>query len=240
MAATTAALRRALSTASAAASARPASRVVFIDGKYFVYWLFAASRCWLSRGELRSRRCLSRHCALDHAFRGTPCDIVNPVVQCCLNRILLLSCYRSSAETVSFAWALSSGVRTPFMTSGTAFKDLISQELARAAVKGLVTKTAVDATKDVDYVCMGTVIQEGALSCLTVRTVLRLACCPFDALPSVAVVSAVVFANLLHRRLLTLDMRFASSPLALQSALRTSLAKLLLPRMCRCTSPRTR
>lgn len=48
------------------------------------------------------------------------------------------------------------------MTSGTAFKDLISQELARAAVKGLVTKTAVDASKDVDYVCMGTVIQEGA------------------------------------------------------------------------------
>lgn len=46
------------------------------------------------------------------------------------------------------------------MTSGTAFKDLISQELARAAVKGLVTKTAVDASKDVDYVCMGTVIQE--------------------------------------------------------------------------------
>lgn len=47
------------------------------------------------------------------------------------------------------------------MTSGTVFKDMIAQELARAALKGLVTKTAVDPGK-VDYVCMGTVIQEGA------------------------------------------------------------------------------
>lgn len=53
------------------------------------------------------------------------------------------------------------GTRTPFLLSGTLYNDMIAQELARHALKGLVTKTALDPTKQVDYVCMGTVIQEG-------------------------------------------------------------------------------
>lgn len=47
------------------------------------------------------------------------------------------------------------------MMSGTAFNDYISQELARFAIRGLITKTAVDPAK-LDYLVMGTVIQEGA------------------------------------------------------------------------------
>lgn len=54
---------------------------------------------------------------------------------------------------------LVDGVRTPFMVSGTAYNDYIAQDLGRLAIKGLLTKTAFDAGK-IDYVCMGTVIQE--------------------------------------------------------------------------------
>lgn len=44
--------------------------------------------------------------------------------------------------------------------NNTGFKDYIAQDLGRFAIKGLITKTAVD-PKDIDYVVMGTVIQEG-------------------------------------------------------------------------------
>lgn len=51
------------------------------------------------------------------------------------------------------------GVRTPFAKSMTQYNDLLSYDLSVLAIKGLLTKTAlpVDA---VDYVLMGTVIQE--------------------------------------------------------------------------------
>jgi hypothetical protein len=52
------------------------------------------------------------------------------------------------------------GVRIPFMLSGTAYQDLIAQDLGRMALKGLITKTAIDTSK-IDYLTMGTVIQEG-------------------------------------------------------------------------------
>lgn len=45
------------------------------------------------------------------------------------------------------------------MLSGTAYNDMLAQELGRIAIKGLLTKTAYEPGK-VDYVCMGTVIQE--------------------------------------------------------------------------------
>lgn len=56
--------------------------------------------------------------------------------------------------------APNAGVRTPFVTSGGPFKDLIAVELARAALCGLVARTAVD-TSRLDTVVLGTVIQEG-------------------------------------------------------------------------------
>jgi len=55
------------------------------------------------------------------------------------------------------------GVRTPFLTSNTDFQDLMSHDLARMALHGLLTKTALD-PKLVDRVIMGTVIQESLTS----------------------------------------------------------------------------
>merc|ERR1719187_834807 len=54
---------------------------------------------------------------------------------------------------------LVDGVRTPFLTSSTDYKNLMPHDLQRYAITGLVNKTGID--KDiVDYFCMGTVIQE--------------------------------------------------------------------------------
>ena len=53
------------------------------------------------------------------------------------------------------------GCRTPFMMSGTVYKDLIGQDLGRMAMRGLLTRTAFDPAL-LDYVIYGTVIQEGA------------------------------------------------------------------------------
>ena len=55
------------------------------------------------------------------------------------------------------------GCRTPFLRSGTDFLDLRSYDLGRAALKGLVTRTGIDAAS-VDRVVMGTVIQNVATS----------------------------------------------------------------------------
>ncbi len=52
------------------------------------------------------------------------------------------------------------GTRTPFSLSQTVASDLMAVDLARTALKGLITKTALDPSK-IDYVVMGTVIQEG-------------------------------------------------------------------------------
>eukprot|EP00005_Dracoamoeba_jomungandri_P006234 CAMPEP_0174261320 /NCGR_PEP_ID=MMETSP0439-20130205/11361_1 /TAXON_ID=0 /ORGANISM="Stereomyxa ramosa, Strain Chinc5" /LENGTH=465 /DNA_ID=CAMNT_0015345775 /DNA_START=9 /DNA_END=1406 /DNA_ORIENTATION=+ len=59
---------------------------------------------------------------------------------------------------------LVDAARTPFLMSGTNFKDLRAYDLARHAIKGLVTKVnaqgKVDIAEHIDYVTMGTVIQE--------------------------------------------------------------------------------
>lgn len=55
------------------------------------------------------------------------------------------------------------GQRTPFLLAGTNFANYIAQDLGRFALKGLVTKTAID-PKIVDYLVMGTVIQEAKTS----------------------------------------------------------------------------
>lgn len=54
---------------------------------------------------------------------------------------------------------LVDGVRTPFLLSGTDYKSLMPHDLQRYALTGLVNKTGLDQTK-VDYICIGTVIQE--------------------------------------------------------------------------------
>jgi len=57
---------------------------------------------------------------------------------------------------------LVDGCRIPFHMSGTVYKDLIAQDLGRMALKGLLTRTAIDRDY-ADYVLYGTVIQEGML-----------------------------------------------------------------------------
>ncbi|KAK7070489.1 hypothetical protein SK128_026165, partial [Halocaridina rubra] len=54
---------------------------------------------------------------------------------------------------------LVDGVRTPFLMSGTQYQKLMPHDLARQALKGLATKTGLDKSS-VDYISMGTVIQE--------------------------------------------------------------------------------
>ena len=53
---------------------------------------------------------------------------------------------------------LVDGVRTPFLMSGTDYKNLMPHDLQRYALTGLVNKTGID-KNIVDYICMGTVIQ---------------------------------------------------------------------------------
>jgi len=54
---------------------------------------------------------------------------------------------------------LVDGVRTPFLMSSTDYKNLMPHDLQRFALTGLVNKTGIDKSI-VDYICMGTVIQE--------------------------------------------------------------------------------
>jgi acetyl-CoA acetyltransferase family protein len=54
---------------------------------------------------------------------------------------------------------LVDGVRTPFCLAMTEHKDKIAYDLGRDVLRGLVAKTGVDGS-DIDYVLMGTVIQE--------------------------------------------------------------------------------
>lgn len=49
--------------------------------------------------------------------------------------------------------------RIPFTLAGTVYGDYLAVDLARMAIKGLLTKTAVDPSS-IDYLYYGTVIQE--------------------------------------------------------------------------------
>eukprot|EP01100_Stratorugosa_tubuloviscum_P007196 TRINITY_DN300_c3_g1_i1.p1 TRINITY_DN300_c3_g1~~TRINITY_DN300_c3_g1_i1.p1 ORF type:complete len:453 (-),score=220.21 TRINITY_DN300_c3_g1_i1:140-1498(-) len=54
---------------------------------------------------------------------------------------------------------LIDGCRIPFMQSGTSYKNLMAHDLARKALKGIITRNAIE-PKLVDRVIVGTVIQE--------------------------------------------------------------------------------
>jgi acetyl-CoA acetyltransferase family protein len=55
--------------------------------------------------------------------------------------------------------AVIDACRTPFMRSGTAYYDLMSWELGRYAVKGLIARTGIEPAI-IDYVIMGTVLAD--------------------------------------------------------------------------------
>jgi len=75
----------------------------------------------------------------------TPCMLARPL--------------STSSPTESKRLVLVDGVRTPFLTSGSDYKNLMPHDLQRYALTGLVNKTGIDKSL-VDYFCMGTVIQE--------------------------------------------------------------------------------
>jgi len=66
---------------------------------------------------------------------------------------------RNFATEAAKKVVLVDGVRTPFCLASTEYKNNIAYDLGRQAIRGLVAKTGID-TSDVDYVTMGTVIQE--------------------------------------------------------------------------------
>jgi len=65
-----------------------------------------------------------------------------------------MSAFRSLKNVV-----LVDGARLPFQPSSTVYNKLVAYDLARLALTGILTKTGI-APKAVDYVLMGTVIQE--------------------------------------------------------------------------------
>jgi acetyl-CoA acetyltransferase len=54
---------------------------------------------------------------------------------------------------------LVDGVRTPFLTSGSDYQNLLSHDLQRYALQGLLQRTALPVS-EVDHVVVGTVIQD--------------------------------------------------------------------------------
>jgi len=54
---------------------------------------------------------------------------------------------------------LVDGVRTPFLMASTLYKNMLPHELGKDALLGLLSRTGID-PKDVDYLIMGSVIQE--------------------------------------------------------------------------------
>jgi acetyl-CoA acetyltransferase len=96
----------------------------------------------------------------------------------------MLSQVSRRLSTSSRSVVFVDGCRTPFKTSGTDFKDYIAQDLGRIAMKGLLTRTAIDPA-EISYTLYGTVIQEGAAlratlsvfpTCRLPRDALRPAC----------------------------------------------------------------
>ncbi len=71
----------------------------------------------------------------------------------------------SSTPASSKGVVFVDGVRIPFALSQTVYTDMMAYDLSRLALKGLLTKTALD-PKTVDYVLYGTVSQEGLFACL--------------------------------------------------------------------------
>lgn len=85
--------------------------------------------------------------------------------------ILLSRATSAGATAAKKNVVLVDGVRIPFALSQTSYNDARAYDLSRAAVHGLLTKTAIDPAS-IDYVLWGTVIQEVS------ETPFRLVCSP--------------------------------------------------------------
>jgi len=87
---------------------------------------------------------------------------------------------------------LVDGVRTPFLMSGTDYKNLMPHDLQRYALTGLVNKTGID-KNIVDYICTGTVIQEVKTSNIAREAALGAGFS--DRIPAHTVTMACISAN---------------------------------------------
>lgn len=87
---------------------------------------------------------------------------------------------------------LVDGVRTPFLMSSTDYKNLMPHDLQRYALTGLVNKTGID-KNIVDYICMGTVIQEVKTSNIAREAALGAGFS--DRIPAHTVTMACISAN---------------------------------------------
>ncbi len=85
------------------------------------------------------------------------------------------------------------GVRTPFLKSGTEFKEYIAYDLARFAISGLISKTGIN-PNEIDRTILGTVIQESKTSNIAREAALA-AGIP-DTKPAHTVTLACISANL--------------------------------------------
>jgi len=87
---------------------------------------------------------------------------------------------------------LVDGVRTPFLMSGTQYKDLMPHDLLRTALQGLIKKTNMD-TDSVEYIIMGTVIMEVKTSNIAREAALGAGFS--DRIPAHTVTQACISAN---------------------------------------------
>jgi len=87
---------------------------------------------------------------------------------------------------------LVEGVRTPFLMSGTQFKELMPHELASMALRGLASRTAMSLS-DIDAVIMGNVIQEVKTSNVARESMI---CAGYDrSVPAHTITMACISAN---------------------------------------------
>lgn len=89
--------------------------------------------------------------------------------------------------------AVIDACRTPFMRSGSAFYDLMSWELGRYAVKGLIARTGIDPSL-IDYGIMGTVMSD--ISTTNVAREIMLGAGLPGSIPSYTCTAACVSANI--------------------------------------------
>jgi len=87
---------------------------------------------------------------------------------------------------------LVEGVRTPFLVSGTDYKDLMPHDLARGALQGLIKRTGLS-REAVDHIIFGTVIQEVKTS--NIAREASLGAGFSDRIPSHTVTQACISSN---------------------------------------------
>eukprot|EP01104_Vermistella_antarctica_P000931 TRINITY_DN11011_c0_g1_i1.p1 TRINITY_DN11011_c0_g1~~TRINITY_DN11011_c0_g1_i1.p1 ORF type:complete len:483 (+),score=155.22 TRINITY_DN11011_c0_g1_i1:39-1451(+) len=107
--------------------------------------MLSSTRSLISRGGVRVG---STHMRLRHALSST-------------SRVAAAKSSQSAPGLKDVV--LVDGCRTPFLTSQTDYTDLMAYDLGRLALKGLVDRNNLNPA-DVDYIIMGTVIQEARTS----------------------------------------------------------------------------